>query len=76
MVPRGQNDARVQRLQLPLSVVVVKAVQAVYAVGDVRDVVALEQQLGHHLPTVQRVAWRLRQHDGMCNTALQKQRGG
>lgn len=45
VVSRGQNDASVWRLEVPLSVIVVETVQAVHAIGDIRDVIALEQQL-------------------------------
>lgn len=45
MVARGQNDAGVWSLQVPLIVVVVEAVQAVHAIRHKRDAVALEQQL-------------------------------
>lgn len=76
VVSWGQNDASVWRLEVPLSVIVVETVQAVHAIGDIRDVIALEQQLWHHLPTVQRVTWRLCQHNGVCHTALQKQGEG
>lgn len=76
VVSWGQDDAGVWRLEVPLSVIVVETVQAVDTVGNVRDAVALKQQLWHHLPTVQRVTRRLRQHNGVCHTALQKQREG
>ena len=74
VVPWGQNDAGVWRLEVPLRVVVVETVQAVYAVGDMWDAVALKQQLRHHLATVQRVAGRLCQHNGVCHMALQQHR--
>lgn len=45
VVSRGEDDAGMWRLEIPLSVVVVETVQAVHTIGDVRDVVALKQQL-------------------------------
>ena len=72
VVSRGQNNASVWRLEVPLTVIVVETVQAVHTVGDIRDMVALKQQLWHHLATVQRVAGRLCQHNGVFHTALWK----
>lgn len=74
VVSWGQDDAGGRRLQVPLGVVMIEAVQAVHSVGDVRDAVALKEQLWHHLPTVQRVAGCLRYHEWVCNTALKKKR--
>lgn len=70
MVPRGQNDASLGRLDALRSVIAAKTVQAVDAIGDVRNMVALKQQLGHHLATVQRVTGCLCQHNRVGNTGL------
>lgn len=59
-----------RRLLFSQSVIVVKTVQPVHPIRNIWDAVTLKQQLRHHLATVQRVAGRLRQHDGMFNTAL------
>lgn len=71
LVSWRQNDASLSwRI---VSIIVIEAVQAINAVGDVWDVVALKQHLWHHLPTVQWVTGRLCQHDGLFHTALKNE---
>lgn len=45
MVSRGQNDASLGRLDDLLSLIVAKTVQAVDAIGDIWNTIALKQQL-------------------------------
>lgn len=70
VVTRGQNDASLGRLDDLLSLVVAKTVQAVDAIGDIWNTIALKQQLWHHLSTMQRVTGCLCQHNRVGNTGL------
>lgn len=57
-----------------MSIIVAKTVQAVDAIGDIWNVIALKQQLRHHLPTMQRVTGCFCQHNGVGHTALKSKR--
>lgn len=70
VVPRGQNDAAVWRLQVSLVVVVVETVQTVHTIRNKGDTVAFKEELRHHLTAVQRVAGCLCHQDGVLHTAL------
>lgn len=74
MAAGGENDASVWRREVLLSIIVAETVQAVDAIRDIRNAIALKQQLGHHLPTVQRVTGCLCQHNGVGHTALKRKR--
>jgi len=76
VVSRGEDDASVWGLESPLSVVPVEAVQGVHAIGDPGHLVALEQQFGHHLATVDRVARSLRHRHGVFNLGLAGKEAG
>lgn len=70
VVSRGQNDASLGRLDDLLSLIVAETVQAVDAIRDIWNMIALKQQLWHHLSTMQRIAGCLCQHNRVGNTGL------
>lgn len=74
MVSGGENDASVWRLEVLLSIIVAKTIQAVDAIRDIWNMIALKQQLGHHLPTMQWVTGCLCQHNGVGHTALKSKK--